>query len=571
MLSANLVFDDEFNLAAGSQPNTSSWLYNTGVSANNSNVTYTDTTSTLQIVNDSGATDGKALAMSLYPDPNNSSKYLGARINTSIDPTAGNWQYGHIEARIKLPGGPNGQGVGIWPAFWLLGSNINQVGWPNCGEIDIMENMGSAPSEIQGTIHGPGYSGGSGITAHYDLPSGQNFYSGYHVFTVDWGPNFVNFLVDGQVYATRTPANLPSGTTWAFNHPFYIILDIQEGGAFAGGPGPNSVFPQSMLVDYVRAAAFPLSAVPAFADADIGSPGVPGSSNFDGVAWTIQGSGSDIWNTSDQFHFTNTTASGDVTITARVDNLLNTGTFAKAGLMIRDGTAANAPYAFVFVNPPNGQTGDGANFELRSAPGVPSQAVGSLAGATAPLWLRLQRVGNNFTAFDSSDGVTWSQLGPTESIAMSGTVNVGLAVSANNNSALNTAMFQSVSVAPGGWMDADIGSPAVPGFAGFDPASGTWTTSGGGTDIWSAADQFNFVNQTLIGDGNVVARVTALADTNAWAKAGVMLRNDETPGSAFADVLITPGNGVSFQWRVSAGAAAASTTIAGIAAPIWVR
>ncbi|HEY2148695.1 MAG TPA: hypothetical protein VGH32_12205, partial [Pirellulales bacterium] len=287
--------------------------------------------------------------------------------------------------------------------------------------------------------------------------------------------------------------------------------------------------------------------------------------------WTTSGGGTDIWNTSDQFHFTSESFGGDVTITARVDNLLNTGTFAKAGIMIRNGTAANAPYAFVFVDPPNGQTGDGANFELRTAAGMPSQAVGSLAGATAPLWLRLQRVGNNFTAFDSSDGVTWTQLGPTESISMSGTVNVGLALSANNNSVLNTAMFQSVSVVPGGWLDADIGLPGVPGFASFDASSGTWTTSGGGTDIWSAADQFNFVNRTLIGDGNVVAQVTALADTNAWAKAGVMLRNDETPGSAFADVLITPGNGVSFQWRPTAGAAAASTTIAGIAAPIWVR
>jgi hypothetical protein len=154
---------------------------------------------------------------------------------------------------------------------------------------------------------------------------------------------------------------------------------------------------------------------------------------------------------------------------------------------------------------------------------------------------------------------------------MSGTVNVGLAVSANNNAALNAAMFQSVSIVPGGWSDADIGSPEVPGFAGFDASSGTWTVSGGGTDIWSTTDEFNFANESLVGDGSVVARATAMANTNAWAKAGVMLRNDETPGSAFADVLITPGNGVSFQWRTSAGAAAASTTVAGIAAPIWVR
>jgi beta-glucanase (GH16 family) len=571
MLSGNLVFEDEFNLAAGSQPNSSTWFNNTGTSPNNSNVNYVDTPSTLQVVSDAGAIDGKALAMSLYPDPNNAGKYLASRINTTVDPIAGNWQYGHVEARIKMPGGPNGQGVGIWPAFWLLGTNINTVGWPNCGEVDIMENKGSTPGQIQGTIHGPGYSGGSGITAYYNLPSGQNFYSAYHVFAADWGPNFINFSVDGQLYASRSPANLPSGTSWAFNHPFYVILDIQEGGAFAGGPGPNSTYPQTMMVDYVRAAAFPLSAVPPLTDADIGSPGQAGSSNFDGLAWTVRGSGSDIWNTSDQFHFTSQSFTGDLTITARIDNLLNTGTYAKAGLMIRDGTAANAAYAFVFANPPNGQTGDGVNFELRTAAGASSQAVGSKPGLTAPQWLRLQRVGNTFTAYDSADGVTWTQLGPSESISMASTVNVGLAVDANSNSTLNTAMFRSVSIVPGGWSDADIGSPGAAGFASFDPASSSWTVCGSGSDIWNAADQFNFASQGLSGDGTILARVTAQANTNAWAKAGVMLRNDETAGSAFADVVITPGNGVSFQWRSAAGAAAASTTIGGISVPAWVR
>jgi beta-glucanase (GH16 family) len=571
MLTANMVFDDEFNLPVGSQPNASTWFHDTGTSANNGNVDFTDTPSTLQIVNDAGATDGKALAMSLYPDPSNPGKYLGARINTTVDPLAGNWQYGHIEARIKLPGGPNGQGVGIWPAFWMLGSNFSQVGWPNCGEIDIMENKGSTPGEVQGTIHGPGYSGGNGITAFYDLPGGQNFYSAYHVFAADWGPNFVNFSVDGHVYASRSPANLPSGTTWAFNHPFDIILDIQEGGGFAGPPGPNSTYPQTMLVDYVRAAAFPLSAVPPLTDADIGSPGLAGSSNFDGLTWTINGSGSDIWNASDQFHFTSQTFTGDVTITARVDNLLNTGTYAKVGIMIRNGTAANAAYAFDFVNPPNSQTGDGVNFEFRGAAGTNSQAAGSTAGVTAPEWLQLRRIGNTFTAYDSPDGVSWTQLGPSETIAMSGTVNVGLAVDANSNTALNTAMFRSVSIVPGGWSDGDIGSPGAPGFASFDPSSASWTVSGGGGDIWNSADQFNFVQQSLAGDGSVISRVTALANTNAWAKAGVMLRNDETAGSTFANVDLTPGNGVTFQWRASAGAAAASTTIGGVSAPIWVK
>ncbi|HEV2971732.1 MAG TPA: hypothetical protein VGY55_17270, partial [Pirellulales bacterium] len=181
------------------------------------------------------------------------------------------------------------------------------------------------------------------------------------------------------------------------------------------------------------------------------------------------------------------------------------------------------------------------------------------------------RIGNTFTAYDSSDGVTWTQLGPGETIAMSGTVNVGLAVDANSNAALNTAMFRSVSIVPGGWSDGDIGSPGAAGFASFDPTSASWTVSGSGADIWTSADQFNFVQQNLSGDGSVIARVTALANTNAWAKAGVMLRNDETAGSTFANVDLTPGNGVTFQWRATAGTAAASTTVSGISAPIWIK
>jgi beta-glucanase (GH16 family)/regulation of enolase protein 1 (concanavalin A-like superfamily) len=571
LLAANLVFNDDFNQSLGSQPNTATWFYNTGNDPNNTNVQYTDTASTLQVVNDPAATDGRALALTLSQDPSNSAKFLSARINTKIDPIAGNFQYGHVEARIKLPGGPNGQGVGIWPAFWMLGTNIGTVGWPNCGEVDIMENKGSTPSQIQGTIHGPGYSGGGGITAYYNLPTGQSFYSGYHTFAADWAPNSVSFSVDGHVYATRTPANLPAGTTWVFNHPFYIILNVADGGAFAGGPGPNSTFPQTMLVDYVRAAATPLTKAPPLTDADMGSPGVAGSSNFDGVAWTVRGGGSDIWNTSDQFHFASQNFSGDFSITARVNTLLDTGDYAKAGIMIRDGTTASASYAFAFVTPNTGAAAQGANFEYRNGTGTSSQSAGSLHAVTAPQWIRLVRAGNSFTAYASPDGVTWTQIGSPQTIAMAASVRAGLAVSANNNAALNVAIFTHVGILPAGWSDVDINAPGAAGSASFDLSTGTWTVSGGGADIWNAADQFHFARQTLIGNGSVVARVTAVANTNAWAKAGVMLRSDDIPGSPFANVDATPGNGVTFQWRSSPGAAAASVTIAGLAAPLWVK
>ena len=187
------------------------------------------------------------------------------------------------------------------------------------------------------------------------------------------------------------------------------------------------------------------------------------------------------------------------------------------------------------------------------------------------MWLRLVRAGNVFTAYYSTDGVAWTQNGPTQTIPMGASVNVGLAVDAYNTTSLDTAMYRYVSIVPGGWSDADVGSPGAAGSGSFDPASSTWTLNGGGSDIWGSADQFNFASQHLVGNGSVTARVTSLSNTNAWAKAGVMLRNDGTASAAFANVDVTPGNGVTFQWRTSACAAAASVTIGGLVAPVWVK
>src|SRR6185295_5266509 len=108
---------------------------------------------------------------------------------------------------LKLP-----QGRGIWPAFWMLGADITSVGWPTCGEIDIMENVGHEPAIAHGTIHGPGYSGANGIGAPFTLPAGQRLADDFHVFAVEWEPNVLRFFVDGQLYQTRAPANLPSGS-----------------------------------------------------------------------------------------------------------------------------------------------------------------------------------------------------------------------------------------------------------------------------------------------------------------------------------------------------------------------
>jgi beta-glucanase (GH16 family) len=154
--------------------------------------------------------------------------------------------YGRLEARIRVP-----KGSGLWPAFWMLGTNIDQVGWPQSGEIDIMENVGRLPTQVFGTLHGPGYSGGQSYGKTLDL--GVPVADDYHVFAVDWQPDKVVWSVDGAPYFTATPTDaFLQGKQWVFNHPFYVLMNVAVGGNFGGPVGPDATFPQTMSVDYVR-------------------------------------------------------------------------------------------------------------------------------------------------------------------------------------------------------------------------------------------------------------------------------------------------------------------------------
>jgi beta-glucanase (GH16 family) len=156
-------------------------------------------------------------------------------------------KYGRFEARIKIP-----RGQGIWPAFWMLGSDFATVGWPKCGEIDILENIGREPKTVHGTIHGPGYSGANGIGAAYKLPDNSVFADDFHVYAVEWKKNKIQWFVDGKLYQTLTPKNLPKGEKWVFDHPFFMLLNLAVGGNWPGNPDETTVFPQEMVIDYVR-------------------------------------------------------------------------------------------------------------------------------------------------------------------------------------------------------------------------------------------------------------------------------------------------------------------------------
>ena len=157
------------------------------------------------------------------------------------------FEYGRIEARIKIP-----HGQGLWPAFWMLGTNLEEVGWPQGGEIDIMENIGREPATAHGTIHGPGYSGGQAIGGGFDLQSG-NLSDDFHVYAIEWVPNEIRWYLDDANYFTATPDVLPAGSEWVYNHPFFVILNAAIGGNWPGAPDETTTLPQTMSVDYVRA------------------------------------------------------------------------------------------------------------------------------------------------------------------------------------------------------------------------------------------------------------------------------------------------------------------------------
>ncbi len=155
------------------------------------------------------------------------------------------FKYGRIEARMKLP-----QTQGIWPAFWMLGSNIGQVGWPACGEIDIMEHVGFEPAITHGALHGPGYSGNTPFMGTNYL--NHNVDAAYHVYAVEWNTNGISWFVDGNKFYSVSRAQVQTYGNWAFDQPFFLLLNVAVGGQWPGNPDGSSTFPQRMSVDYIR-------------------------------------------------------------------------------------------------------------------------------------------------------------------------------------------------------------------------------------------------------------------------------------------------------------------------------
>jgi beta-glucanase (GH16 family) len=239
-----LVWSDEFDGPDGSRPDPAKWKFEVGGNGwgNHELEYYTNRPENSFIRG--GNLVIQALKENFTGPDQVTREYTSARMTTQ-----GLFEqaYGRFEARIKIP-----RGQGLWPAFWLLGNDIGRIGWPGCGEIDIMENIGKEPSMVHGSLHGPGYSGDRDYTSEDKFPGGVHFFDDFHVFAIEWEPKAVRFFVDQELYATFTPARLPTGMKWVFDHPFFIILNVAVGGDWPGPPDSTTVFPQTMSVDYVR-------------------------------------------------------------------------------------------------------------------------------------------------------------------------------------------------------------------------------------------------------------------------------------------------------------------------------
>jgi beta-glucanase (GH16 family) len=239
-----LVWSDEFNGPDGSAVDSSKWVQETGGGGWGNNELEYYTRRPQNAFLEKGNLVIKVVEEKYSGSDGVSRNYTSARLKTQ---SKFSQTYGRFEARIKIP-----RGQGIWPAFWMLGADIKRVQWPACGEIDVMENIGKEPAMVHGTIHGPGYNGANGIGSSFALPGGERFADDFHIYAVEWEPNTIRFYVDDHLYATRTPADLPKETKWVYNHPFFILLNVAVGGDWPGNPDSTSVFPQTMLVDYVR-------------------------------------------------------------------------------------------------------------------------------------------------------------------------------------------------------------------------------------------------------------------------------------------------------------------------------
>ena len=249
--SWRLRWSDEFSGPAGAAPDVRTWAPDTGDGCargicgwgNQERQTYTAERANAAL------TGRGTLAITARPAGAGRTcwygpcRYTSARLTSKGRVEVG---YGRVVARIRLP-----KGQGIWPAFWMLGASYPETGWPQCGELDVMEFAGSRMSTNSSAIHGPGYSGQTPLSNRY-VRSDVDYSKAFHRFAVERDERTIRFLVDDSVHYAVTRADVERHGAWVFDGPFFVILNVAVGGGFDGDPASDAVLPAEMLVDWVR-------------------------------------------------------------------------------------------------------------------------------------------------------------------------------------------------------------------------------------------------------------------------------------------------------------------------------
>jgi beta-glucanase (GH16 family) len=245
-----LSWRDEFDGPAGAPPDPRTWVPDTGDGCargicgwgNQERQTYTAS-------GNAALTGSGQLAITARVAPPGRRcwygpcRYTSAKLITKGTVEVG---YGRVAIRAKVP-----VGQGLWPAFWMLGAGWPATGWPQCGELDVMEYGGGTPTVNSSSIHGPGYSGQTPFTHRTTRPTGT-FADDWHVYAVERDASHIRFLVDDAVHYEVTRAQVDARGAWVFDGPMFLLLNLAVGGIFDGDPASDAVLPGTLLVDWVR-------------------------------------------------------------------------------------------------------------------------------------------------------------------------------------------------------------------------------------------------------------------------------------------------------------------------------
>ncbi|SDE45633.1 PQQ-dependent sugar dehydrogenase [Glycomyces harbinensis] len=374
-------------------------------------------------------------------------------------------------------------------------------------------------------------------------------------------PPGLAFTLDGRPYTGTAVKRMVVGGEYVLDaaSPQHAGAERYAFDSWSSGADRHHVFTVPDEDTAVTAHFTELAFPPApWESTDVGERTQLGLSSYDDGKFTVTGAGWDVWGGTDEFHFVHQPLAGDGQITARLTSQDDTHPWAKAGVMVKESTEEGAKYASIAVTPENG-----AHFQADF--GTDGGGFDYEEGAA---WLRLTREGDVFTAELSADGEDWTVIG-SATVPMSADAQIGLFATSHDNTRFSTAVFDSVEVDAGdpsaGWECQDVGDPALPGNASFDP-DGSIAVTGGGDDVWGGADQFHYCHQELAGDGEIIARVVAQGVSDEWAKAGLMVKTAPEAGADYVAAMTTPEHGVRLQTGFDTDTAGPEA-----GAPVWLR